>query len=207
MRFQDISPRNITLSLHSSPCSSNSRRAAAIQARAASIPTRAAHVQALAAAIPTRAAAILSRAATIPTLAVSVPTRAVTVLWRAVGVQTLAVSIPERAAGVRSRAAKAVSRAKCVGKLEATVSLREAVAVGLDGGGLANIFASRAGVSYFPAAFMSARACAVAVRRASGPTGVPVAFFIQRSGMTAPVVAMRSNSAPMFPALSICSSI
>ena len=48
---------------------------------------------------------------------------------------------------------------------------------------------------------------AVAVNNASGPTGAPVAFFIQRSGMTLPSFAMRSNSVPRLPALSICSSI
>src|SRR5512140_1356309 len=50
-------------------------------------------------------------------------------------------------------------------------------------------------------------AFSVADRSASGPTGTPVAFFIQRSGATLPIFAIRSNSEPILPAFFICSSI
>src|SRR5262247_3177311 len=48
----------------------------------------------------------------------------------------------------------------------------------------------------------SARASLVAVKSASGPTPAPVALFIHISGTTLPIVAIRSNSAPRFPAFS-----
>ena len=47
----------------------------------------------------------------------------------------------------------------------------------------------------------------VASSSASGPTGFPLACSIHRSGVTRPMVAMRWNSDPTFPAFSICSSI
>jgi len=52
-----------------------------------------------------------------------------------------------------------------------------------------------------------ARAAWVASSKAPGPTGLPVACTIHRSGVTRPMVAMRSNSGPIAPALRICSSI
>ena len=41
---------------------------------------------------------------------------------------------------------------------------------------------------------ISGSASAVAASSASGPTGAPVAFFIQRSGATLPVFAIRSTT-------------
>ena len=46
------------------------------------------------------------------------------------------------------------------------------------------------------AAFTSARASVVAARSASGPTGAPIAPLIQRSGVSLPCRAIRSNSGP-----------
>lgn len=54
---------------------------------------------------------------------------------------------------------------------------------------------------------ISGNAFSVAASRASGPTGAPVACFIQRSGAMFPIFAIRSNSGPMWPAFSICRSI
>jgi hypothetical protein len=50
-------------------------------------------------------------------------------------------------------------------------------------------------------------AVCAASSNASGPTGRPVACTIQRSGVTSPIFAMRSNSGPIDPAFFICSSI
>ena len=44
---------------------------------------------------------------------------------------------------------------------------------------------------------ISGSAFSVAASRASGPTGAPVACFIQRSGAMFPIFAIRSNSGPM----------
>src|SRR5512141_2092188 len=51
-----------------------------------------------------------------------------------------------------------------------------------------------------------ARAFSVSARSASGPTGAPVAWVIQRSGARLPSFAIRSNSGPIAPAFSICRS-
>jgi hypothetical protein len=47
--------------------------------------------------------------------------------------------------------------------------------------------------------FTILNACSAAARRASGPTGKPVAPFIQRSGAMRPWRATRSNSGPILP--------
>ena len=50
-------------------------------------------------------------------------------------------------------------------------------------------------------------ALSVAVSSAFGETGEPVASFIQMSGATFPIFAIRSNSPPRFFVFSICCSI
>jgi hypothetical protein len=68
----------------------------------------------------------------------------------------------------------------------------------------ATMFMDRVARSYCR---VCASARCVASSRASGPTGLPEAFSIQRSGVTSPILAIRSNSEPILPVFRICSSI